>query len=476
MKSLIIMILISLSSGIMAAEQPTDFAYGAALEADGSEALYEVILPAALYRGVARSDLGDVRVFNGADEIVPYALRPRRTASADAPAPLALTLFPLKAQTGTSIEGLSISVQRGAGGAASINVTSSGGSGGEKRTVGYLVDLSAQERALRNIEFDWQAVADGFAGKLRIDASDDLASWRTLVAAAPLVSLEVAGQKLEQKRVELPRQKMKYLRLSWLPQKGGAALPELISARGEPASQSVEANREWEKAVAAKGEKPGEFIYDLRGHFPVDRVRLDLPEPNTVVQVELLARDRADQPWRFVARGVAYRLRQGGGEIASPELTLATTTDRYWLLRIDQRGGGVGSGAPGLEAGWVPQRLVFAARGKPPFQLAYGNREAKPASLAISTLIPGYKEDSDAAIRSAKPAAQQTVNVKSAQALAQQELGGEARREAAVDWKRWSLWGALLLGVIILGAMAWRLARQLSSPRASSSRDATNQE
>lgn len=463
MKSLIILILLVFSAGAPAAERPTDFAYGAALEADGSEALYEVILPAALYRGMARSDLGDVRVFNGADEIVPYALRPRRTTSADAPAPLALTLFPLKAQTGASIEGLSISVRRSAGGAASINViTSSGGSGGEKRTVGYLVDLSAQERALRHIEFDWLAVADGYAGKLRIDASDDLTSWRTLVAAAPLVSLEVAGQKLEQKRVELPRYKVKYLRLSWLPQAGGTAPPELLSARGEPASQSVEANREWGKAAAAKGEKPGEFVYDMRGHFPVDRVRLDLPEPNTVVQVELLARDRADQPWRFVARGVAYRLRQGGGEIASPELMLATTTDRYWLLRIDQRGGGVGSGAPGLEAGWVPQRLVFAARGKPPFQLAYGNREAKPASLAISTLIPGYKEDSDAAIRSAKPAAQQTVNVKSAQALAQQELGGEARREAAVDWKRWSLWAALILGVLILGAMAWRLTRQLN--------------
>jgi hypothetical protein len=179
--------------------------------------------------------------------------------------------------------------------------------------------------------------------------------------------------------------------------------------------------------------------------------------------VELLARDRADQPWRFVTRGVAYRLRQGGGEIASPELTLGPTTDRYWLLRIDQRGGGVGSGVPGLEAGWVPHRLVFAARGKPPFQLAYGNREAKPASLAISTLIPGYKEDADPSIRAAKTGVQQTVNVKSVQALAQQELGGEARREETVDWKRWSLWAALILGVLMLGAMAWRLTRQLNA-------------
>jgi len=37
------------------------------------------------------------------------------------------------------------------------------------------------------------------------------------------------------------------------------------------------------------------------------------------------------------------------------------------------------------------------------------------------------------------------VNVKSAQALAQQELGGESRREAAVDWKRWMSVGGVEL-------------------------------
>jgi hypothetical protein len=31
-----------------------------------------------------------------------------------------------------------------------------------------------------------------------------------------------------------------------------------------------------------------------------------------------------------------------------------------------------------------------------------------------------------------------------------------------IDWKRWSLWGALVVGVLVLGGMAWRLARQLN--------------
>lgn len=449
-----------------AAERPEDFAFGSRLEADGSDALYEITLPAAVYQGVARPDLGDVRVFNGAGEVVPHAWRPRRTASAETQALVALTLFPLKAEAGIPVDGLSISVRRSASGTTRVNVRASDARGGSgKRIVGYLVDLNALDRGLRAIEFDWPATPDGFAGKLRVDASDDLAGWRTLVADAPLVSVEVAGQRLQQKRVELPQQKTRYLRLSWVSQSAGRPPPEFSSARGELAEKTIDAPREWAQIAAAKGEKPGEYVFDLRSHYPVDRVRFDLPESNTIAQFELLARDKADRPWHPIARGVAYRLRQDGSEITSPELAVGATTDRYWLLRVDQRGGGVGGGAPGMHVGWVPHRLVFTARGAAPFQLAYGNREAKPAAYSIETMIPGYRDDAGPQIRAAKAGTHQTVSVRNAQALAQQELGGDARRQDAIDWKRWSLWSALVLGVLLLGAMAWRLVRQLDSEK-----------
>ena len=474
MKRIVSLLLLACGGVAVAAERPGDFAYGIAMEVSGNEALYEVTLPDLVYQGVVRPDLGDLRAFNGAGEVVPHAFRPHKTTRPDAPATVPLTLFPLKARAGASVDGLSISVRRSDRGVTSVDVRSVGSSGAaEKRIVGYLIDLSALDRGLRAIELDWRPVADGFAGKLRVDTSDDLAAWRTLVTGAPLVDLEVAGQRLQQKRVELPQQKVKYLRLSWItPGAERQTLPELESARGELAEKTVEAPREWTRIESGKGEKPGEYVFDLRGHYPVDRVRFDLPEPNTVVQVELLTRDKADQGWRQAVRGVVYRLRQGGSEIASPELVVSIIPDRYWLLRVDQRGGGLGSGTPIMHAGFVPHKLVFAARGEPPFQLVYGNREAKPAAYAIANLIPGYRDDTSQQIRAAKTGSQQTVSVRTAEALAQKELGGEARRQDAIDWKRWSLWGALVLGVLILGAMAWRLLRQLNSQEAAKSESA----
>ncbi len=387
-----------------AAEQPRAFAYGWTLDADGGEALYEVTLPAAVYRGAVHPDLADVRVFNGAGEVMPYAWRPRRTTGIETPPAVGLTLFPLKAAAGTPVEGLTLRVRKRADGAMAVDVATGAKPGpAAQQVIAYVVDLSTLDRPLRALELDWASPADGYAGRLRVEASDDLAVWRTLAPAAPLVSLVAGGQRLEQKRVEwpLPAQKAKYLRLSWVAPEAGRVPPLLTSTRGEPAGRDAALAREWLAQEAAIGDRPGEYVFDLGGRFPADRARFDLPQPNTVAQVELLARDRADQPWRSVTRGVAYRLRQGGGEIVSPDLSFGTTPERYWLLRVDTRGGGLGEGLPRLHAGWVPQRLVFAARGAPPFQLAYGNREARAGAFAIETLIPGYEEAAAQTIRAA---------------------------------------------------------------------------
>lgn len=462
------------ASSALCAEQPADFAYGAVIDADGSEALYEVAIPAAAYGGVARPDLGDVRVFNGAGEMVPYAWRPRRTTSAEAQAMQKLTLFPLRATQGESVDSMSIQVHRTAAGGVSVNVTpaDSRTNGTPKRIVGYLIDTTSLERALKMLAIDWRPVDGGFSGRLRVDGSDDLSAWRTLVAGAPLVALEMGGQRLEQKRIELPQQKLKYLRLSWIEDGRSGAAPELTDVRGELAERVVDVPREWSSLGASRGEKAGEYLFDTRSHAPIDRIRFELPEQNTTTQFELLARDSAEKPWRSVAHGIAYRLRHQGGEITSADLAITATTDRFWLMRVDQRGGGIGAGLPQMHAGWLPSRLIFSARGKPPFQLAYGNRTAKPAAFAIETLIPGYREESVQPIAAAKTSAVQKVSVSNAAAMPQQELGGEQRLREAIDWKRWSLWGALVAGVLILGAMALRLMRQMAAGGKPRERDA----
>jgi hypothetical protein len=93
MKTLVFLLLLSQSSAF-GAERPEDFAYGMPIHADAQDALYELEIPAAVYRGVTRTDLGDVRVFNGHGEVVPHALRPRASSSSESGAAVSLPGFP----------------------------------------------------------------------------------------------------------------------------------------------------------------------------------------------------------------------------------------------------------------------------------------------------------------------------------------------------------------------------------------------
>ncbi len=113
---------------------------------------------------------------------------------------------------------------------------------------------------------------------------------------------------------------------------------------------------------------------------------------------------------------------------------------------------------PVIHIGWPPQKLVFAARGAGPFQLAYGNSEAKAASYPIDSLIPGYKTESEFKVKPAALGEQVT-------------LSGAARLRKPPDYKKWALWGSLILGVCVLGWMAYRLSRQISKPDANGADD-----
>jgi hypothetical protein len=285
---------------------------------------------------------------------------------------------------------------------------------------------------------------------LRIDASDDLANWRTLAPDAVLVNLEYAGRRLVRDRVEIPATRSKYLRLSW---SVGPPVIEFTSVAAEYAAQIVEAPRQWRVVAGAPvADHEGEFEYDLGGAFPVDRIDISLAEPNSVVPAQILARANATEPWQLVGSTVFYRLREPGGEVMSVPVAVAGGERRYWLLRFDPRSGASARVAPPMRAGWQPAELVFATRGTPPFTLAYGNRVADPGALQIATLVPGY--DATKGLPS---------DIAAAYAGQATELGGPDRLREPPDVKRWMLWASLALGAMVLGWMAWRLSRDMGA-------------
>ena len=454
----------SFGSSLAWAESPDDFRYVIPLRTHNAEGLHRVEVPLAVYQGAARADLGDVRVFNARGEKVPFAFAGDARREVQQPAPITLPFFPLYQQSvvqgasslSTSVPNIDLQIKQQADGTL-ISLRSTGGKvtpdAPQQKIQAYLVDASRNKEPLRALQLDWEARA-GQIAKLHVEASDDLKSWQTLAAGAPLMNLEFGGERLVQKRVEFAPTNKKYLRLTW--DRDAFQLKSLLA---EIPEAQVQPGYGVLKIDALAGERSGEYVFDLGARPPVERLQLTLPQQNTVAPVRIVSRDAPKSEWRMVTSATVYRLTREGVEVVSPALFIAPHTDRYWMMRVDQKGGGLGSGMPQLEAGWMPRQIIFVARGEGPYSLAYGKAGAEPADFAVSNLLPGYKPYTEYAL----PLAQ--IEMQSATTKAAGERGAMSFdwvRDA--DGKRVTLWAVLLFGVALLAWMAWRLTRQMNAP------------
>lgn len=431
--------------------QPDDFAYGMFLKTDGGEALYETILTLPVYRSVTRGDLGDLCVFNGQREVVPFAIiRPPLEKTREAES-VQLPIFPLFAPVGQSAENLSLRVTKDKTGSI-INVTTGTGAGQGREISAYLVDAGRVGAAVSALELELRKPEDGFVRRVTVESGNDLELWTTISPETTIVSLRYGAHTLERRMIELGSVRAPYFRIS-SPDPGG--MPELAGIRARLAAEAREPDRQWITSTPGKTVKGGisDYTFDTAGHMPVDRIRVDLPQENTLVNATFYSRPSKGESWTARQSSLVYRLRLQGHYIANADISFPPCTDRYWLMRIDQTGGGIGVGTPKLEFGWIPEKLVFVARGAGPFLLACGSLRTRVMDNRGNELLTEFKN-----LR------KENIVAKAATIGPRTILGGKtALRPGMIprDWKTSVLWGVLVLGVALLSWMAVRLYRQL---------------
>jgi Protein of unknown function (DUF3999) len=417
---------------------PEDFAYRMRVMGTSDAAAYRVTLPLAVYQKVAHPDLADLRVFNGKGAPVPFSLQ-RPVAGTVAGATRTLPVFPLKGDSHAALDALRVTIESGSG---AINVHTGVPAAPSDRISAYLVDARPMDVPVAALELEWPQDAADFAGRMKIEASDNLSDWRLVTAAAPIANLHSSTERLVERRVGLERVQARYWRLSWV----GPAAPFVLTAvLAEPSKQSMDVRHASLTVPGTPVESaPGEFAFDLGASLPVDRVNLQLPEINTVVEVELLSRARPADPWRFIRRTGLYRLKSDTDELRNGPVSVAVNTDRHWLVRTDRKGGGIGSGTARLVVEWVPHEVIFVARGEPPFYLSYGSVVAESAAVSLGP--------------------PPELSIGTASLGDPERVGGDARlqpRAPAYPWKNVLLWAILIVGATLLAWMALRLFREI---------------
>lgn len=440
MKRLLVLLLFC-ALPVHAGVTPSDFAWKLPLSVPPGGALYELPLPLPVYRGIRTPDLADLSVFNGAGEMVPFSLSVPPAAAAEKR--LLLPVYPLPSGEKPAAK-LSVRVeQRPATDVVSVERDTS-----EATAKGFLIDATSTAEPVTALELEWGETGKGFITNVTVDASNDLDSWRR-VATGTLASLRREGEFVERRRLDLGGVRARYFRVVPL----GATAPMVIKVTATLSEGRTEPHREHAIAAGVPIKEPGAYRFDLPGMMPVDRLRILLPHQNSLVRVALFSRSGEQEPWVPRAEGIAYRLNSAGGEVESPEFTLPRSGDRQWLARFQATGGGIGSGTPRIEVGWVPHRLRFVLRGDGPFCLAYGSGRGDTRSQRGADLFASLADVKKGEL----PVIQATAGEEAV-------LAGEGALKVQTSpamRKKLLLWGSLLAGVALLAWMALRLSRQM---------------
>ncbi|MBK5414986.1 DUF3999 domain-containing protein [Pseudomonas sp. TH31] len=430
-----------------AQEKPADFSTQVPLSVSGEGPWYRLELPLNVQLNARQTDLSDIRVFNAAGEAQAYAVARETAQSAENRTLTDVKWFPLYASADATERAPSVRVQSSANGTLVQVQPSSQLEAGEEVLRGWLLDASAIKAPLQQLILDWTSEREGFQ-RFSIEASDDLQHWQAW-GEGQVARLSFADERVEQHEVGLPGQSARYLRLLWnTPQ----SAPVLTSAQLESAStHSLPLPLVWSQPLAGTSVKAGEYTWQLPMGLNVERVQVDLSQPNSLAPVTLSGRRESSLPWQPLSSGLLYRLTQNGQDVVQNQLQLSGQTVQQLKLTVDERGGGLGAAAPTVKFAVRSTQVVFLARGAGPYTLALGSATVKTANLPLPTLIPDYSPAKLATLGKATiDGAAVVTPVSPAVTVA----------TADTDWKKFGLWAVLLLSVLFLAVMAASLLRK----------------
>jgi len=427
------------------------------LNTTGSEPLYQTTLPKAVYQYSRNDNLQDLTINNAAGEQVPYALLPyhelhQKTANnLDSKS---LNFFPLKESSLSNPGNLTVQIDKIAN-STSVNIsTKSFDITPNDNSVGgqsiYLVDAGKKHPPLQMLSLHWQG-SENMLLTVEVLASDDLKQW-TSVGYGVLLNTSSDGKALRQDSIQLDNTtKARYLQLR------GADNATFYVSKINAEYNNLRAVTPailWQEVTLKHREQADingavNIDFESQGRFPTNYLRVQLPQNNTMTSASIFVRNKSDADWQYLTSASLYRTDKAGKSYSNPDIFLNATTSRFWRLQFNQSSGGIGADNPSLSLGWLPHTVVWNARGQAPFSLHIGENPNIVNTVDIASLIPNFKF-------------KKLQDIASANLITKVRTNTEAATNTwivPIDYKRWLLWGGLLLGVLLLAGMAFSLLK-----------------
>lgn len=469
-KSLVVLAVAPALSWAVASEadEPGRYSHTARLSISGRQGVVPVALPRDLYLHAQTAGLDDVRIFDSAGRAQPFAIINPAKQRTTTRLTSAGRIFPVHDRSGSGglPEGLEVRTSTD-GSVLSVTTRAPGASRADRAALSSLiVDVQPPGDAGRNVvatrinalTVKPPAGTTNYTARVQVDTSSDLKNWTSVAETSLGWVVKDGTGTLASDRIEFDATPFRYARLSWVegqPIEFAEIIAEFVQERGydvQPHTLSLSPQ---------PGRFPGDLVYQSPIAIPVETIGLQLDDRNVVVPsvlgqyAELPSRDpRAQKTYSFhpLLRTTFFHLTQDGRTRSSGDVRIAARHADHWVLRAEQ-----GSDLrPQLRIGWTPSTAVFVAAGQPPYTLAVGRKVTASTIVPVERVAPGFTVEEIMSLERADVGA-----------LTQQAPVPGATHETdaspvmAARERIILLWGALVLGVVILGTMAWRLVRQM---------------
>jgi hypothetical protein len=408
------------------------------------EGAFALALDESVYRVATRGDLADVAAFDADGQALAFGPMP---AAYGSPAGTwrDSSWFALPAPDPLQPADLHLHITRSTTGELRLDTTLR--HQGRADVGDFLVDVQAPERAIEAIEFEFRFDAPDFSSQVRVEASDDLQHWRTVVDAAAIAQLRQGGQALVRKQVEMAPTRARYLRLHVLD--GGRGIPlrslRLLLQPALAASESFQRSTIGADFTRREGRA---YVYRLSARVPVERINVSLRQDNAVANFSVSAREAGARDWRYVGQMTAFRLRGAGMQHDNEPMSIATTRMQEWRIEPNVEL----TGTPALRMDYRPETWLLLTHGKPPYRVAAGSSVARRQDFPLEAMVGQVRARYG---RDWKPTEASLGKMQTA--------GGDAALTAYDPERRraWLLWAVLVLAAAAIIAMVVRL---LGSP------------
>ncbi|CAM8647681.1 Protein of unknown function DUF3999 [Comamonadaceae bacterium] len=345
-----------LSGGLAVRSQPvasaprvSEFAWVGSVAALEPGSLVRIALPPdALTRLQSRAG-HDVRVFNAAGDVLPYALTGAQT--------------PVRAGRGVQTRAFPLT----------------------SLSDGALADLRSEVQLLAALDLKgvWPR---NVLLHMQVAVTDNLQDWTPVPVRGPVYRFDGADPPVNTVlEFEQPLSvEGRFLRIRW----PGQAGVRLVSLTGQVAGVAAVPAPVRVPLGAGSLDSSSGRVWLLPFATPARAAVFELSKDAAPVPLRISARSAAASDWKLLASTVVYRSPSAGGQGSPPAQSLPDADIGY--LRVEP-----GNGIPLPEGGvrlaldLAPLQLLFRTAGPGPYTVVAGRAATSDASVALEQLIPG---------------------------------------------------------------------------------------